>query len=61
MLHSTREPNSRSSSQEIEIHCRVHKSPPPVPVLSQMNPVHTFPLSYTKIHSNITFPFTFKK
>jgi len=30
-------------------------NPPLVPVLSQMNPVHTFSTYFTKIHSDIVF------
>jgi len=56
------EANSHSASQEIscllwepEVHYRVHESPPLVPILSQMHPVHPY---FPKIRSNIAFPFT---
>jgi hypothetical protein len=59
------EANSHSASQEIPchlwnpiVHYRTHNSLPLVPILRQMNPVHTFPPYFPKIHSNIIFPST---
>jgi hypothetical protein len=36
-----------------KVHYRIHKSPLPVPVLSQIDPVHTIPPYLSEIHFNI--------
>jgi hypothetical protein len=38
------------------VHHRTHNSPPPVPVLSQSNPIHTPQTNLPKIHSDPIFP-----
>jgi len=42
----------------MEVRHRNHESPPPAPIVSQINPVHAYQSYYLKINVNNIFPST---
>jgi hypothetical protein len=45
-------------NQNPKVHHRIHKSPPPIPILSQLDPIYTSPANLPKIHSDPIIPST---
>jgi hypothetical protein len=58
MLHRNQNLQVAPWRHNQKVHRRVYNSPPTIPILSQVNPLHTLPANLPKIHSNPILPST---
>jgi len=49
---------STASPSTLQVHYRIHNSPPTVPILNHINPVHDLPTHLSNNHFNTIFPST---
>jgi hypothetical protein len=52
--------NTNPWRQNPKVHHNIHNSPPPVPILSQLDPIYTPPANLHKFHSDPIYALVFR-